>query len=90
MSRSASATTATSNKFGAQVDMLVRLVLPADKIEKVDAMMEQCNGREAKSVSTLQTLQEREAQHSGPVLLYTKVRRDHSMPMFSSKLTGPI
>ncbi len=47
-------------EYHAQVDALVRLVLP-DEVEKVDAMMEQFKGREAELVSTLQTMQERSA-----------------------------
>lgn len=67
-SASGSATTATTMtedrekraEYHAQVDALVRLVLP-DEVEKVDAMMEQFKGREAELVSTLQTMQERSA-----------------------------
>lgn len=60
-----SATTRTEDRekrdeYYAQVDALVRLVLP-DEVEKVDAMMEQFKGREAELVSTLQTMQERSA-----------------------------
>jgi hypothetical protein len=47
-------------EYRAQVDALVRLVLP-DETDKVDAMMEQFKGREAELVSTLQTMQERSA-----------------------------
>jgi hypothetical protein len=47
-------------EFRAQVDALVRLVLP-DETDKVDAMMKQFKGREAELVSTLQTMQERSA-----------------------------
>lgn len=67
-SGSVSESTATSRtedrekraEFRAQVEALVRLVLP-DEVEKVDAMMEQFKGREAELVSTLQTMQERSA-----------------------------
>ena len=47
-------------EYRAQVDALVRLVLP-DEITKVGAMMDQFKGREAELVSTLQTMQERSA-----------------------------
>jgi hypothetical protein len=47
-------------EYRAQVDALVRLVLP-DERDKVDAMMDQFKGREAELVSTLQTMQERSA-----------------------------
>jgi hypothetical protein len=67
-SGSGSQTTATTTtetrkkrvKFRAQVEALVRLVMP-DEIEKVDKMMDQFQGREAELVSTLQTMQERSA-----------------------------
>jgi hypothetical protein len=67
-SGSGSATTASTRtedrekraEYQAQVEALVRLVLP-DEVEKVDAMMEQFKGREAELVSTLQTMQERSA-----------------------------
>jgi hypothetical protein len=48
------------SEYRAQVDALVKLVLP-DETDKVDAMMEQFKGREAELVSTLQTMQERSA-----------------------------
>ena len=68
MGSASGTTTVTTNtedgkkraEIHAQVDALVRLVLP-DEVDKVDAMMEQFRGREAELVSTLQTMQERSA-----------------------------
>lgn len=68
MGSASGTTTVTTNtedgkkraEFHAQVDALVRLVLP-DEVDKVDAMMEQFRGREAELISTLQTMQERSA-----------------------------
>jgi hypothetical protein len=50
----------TRGEYKAQVEALVRLVLP-EEMEKVDAMMDQFKGREGELVSTLQTMQERSA-----------------------------
>ncbi|KAL3934984.1 MAG: hypothetical protein SGBAC_009413, partial [Bacillariaceae sp.] len=47
-------------EFQAQVDALVRIVLP-DQAEKVQEMMDQFRGREPELISTLQNMQERSA-----------------------------
>jgi hypothetical protein len=74
-----SATTTTEQQeqraeFRAQVDALVRLVLP-DETDKVDAMMEQFKGREAELVSTLQTMQERSANQRARAAVHKSKNR---------------
>ncbi|KAG7366728.1 hypothetical protein IV203_029398 [Nitzschia inconspicua] len=74
-----SATTTTEQReeraeYRAQVDALVRLVLP-DETDKVDAMMEQFKGREAELVSTLQTMQERSANQRARAAVHKSKNR---------------
>ncbi|CAJ1945199.1 unnamed protein product [Cylindrotheca closterium] len=63
---SASSRTSTTGErqrrieYQAQVDALVRIVLP-DQTEKVQEMMDQFHGREPELISTLQNMQERSA-----------------------------
>jgi len=74
-----SATTTTEDRekraeYHAQVDALVRLVLP-DETDKVEAMMEQFKGREAELVSTLQTMQERSANQRARAAVHKSKNR---------------
>lgn len=78
-------------EYQAQVEALVRLVVP-DELGKVDAMMEQFEGREAELVSTLQTMQERSATQRARAAVHkskTKpTRGDGTRPDGFSMQTG--